>query len=423
MRDNPSKWRQEALRIVRESRAWAQANKPSPHCTNSEGERWAMGLKLAQSPDQIYTGIFPEPLFHATTSLKSIEASGVLRSRGELRRLSQQGNQKKREGLGGGPENTISLTPLQDGAMLIAAAYAAINEAYVNAWGVYEWFKEHWFPWAKQFGILPANIKQALRSTSESHRKMAWDMDQRKHVWVRRKGYGKNRDKWAEFNPGEMIREFTKMFATFGLGHTRNGRGPRQMDVPWIMGHNNERMDPDDIGYVRVYLNADFLAVPHDRGKFALISNVMPFLGQEDQMVYSQPGHLLGWGGGCLADHDEKWEAGEFLGSTPKSKAYIVSQRQKESQDRGWRSKKTFQFVAEGAIATAEGNKSEKNEFRVCPEDLVISEFIPLNEVSSWEDVLFPHMTPSDPSPPEWYAEIEEAEQELAEALAELGKL
>jgi len=395
MRENPSSWKKKVLTQVRLNRAWARENHPGPVSDPGVGGAWARGRNGF--------GALHTPLFHATLGLSGVAAEGLL-SQDEVR------SRGKARGLGGGQEHTVSFTPWEEGAILIAAAHMALNSMNKNgkeAWETYLWFRDFWFPWAGVLGIPLKRLREAIENTSRSHREVDYFT-------------GELKANGRRFQPAAVIYDVLNMYGLFSVGLRRTPRHQQAFSIPAIMSYKHDFIPEGDIGWVKAFVNVDFLAAGKPvQGDYPLVSNLLPAMGLEDvalpDMKVSQPYRLLE----CRGESVSTWDADKktFGPRRKKTPAEKRRERQQATRARGYR--KTLQFVAEGAIAAGSGNESEKDEIRVCPEDVTVVEVIPLHSVAHWTRILEPEDCPE----PTDLTPLRDSEEELKAALLSEGKL
>jgi hypothetical protein len=189
---------------VQALRAAAAAADPGPVSTPEAGRRWAR------------LGVLPRPVYHATRFGPQVLATG-LRSRFQLAVGAKETARPRPVGLGGGPDEYVSVTPSRVLALRLAAALQAINEAFKDPEGVSAWFREHWLPWVY-----------------------------RSRVW-REKHYSGDR-------PGpEFVRRVLNDASQVVFGKPW---APPQVHVPWIMG-GQYPVPASSISVVTAYVQAD----------------------------------------------------------------------------------------------------------------------------------------------------------------------
>jgi len=215
---------------VQDSRQRAEATHPGAVAARSEhAERWAAG------------GALPGPLYHATAAGSSILRTG-LKSR----------EQSRSEVLGGGPEDTVSFTESPEGAKIIAAALAALNEAHADP-KVVAWFDKHWMPKATNYQ------RENVRRFDANH-------------------------------PEEYARQVRERINAVASSHGVQPEAENRFRVPWIISGLAKPIDPDEIGVVRAHANVDALVDP-ERGE--VVAGVGKGL-HHDSLKYAHPSRVSG---------------------------------------------------------------------------------------------------------------------------------
>jgi hypothetical protein len=200
-------------------RARAAKTDPGPVSSPAAGRAWAAGSAV------------PHSVYHATTSGLAILQTG-LRAREDLRAAARQA---RVEVLGGGPENVISTTEDLEAGRHIAAAMAAMNEAYTHPREVAVWFDRYWLP-LLAFGESEAYARKQIAQED-----------------ARPESTGTSRVK---------VRINTLSYF-YGLPH---GHHNPMIKIPIILSVP-ARVDPSAVGLVTAYANVD--AVIGDKGILA----------------------------------------------------------------------------------------------------------------------------------------------------------
>ena len=296
---------------ARRRRQDAMDTDPGPVSSQQAGRRWAADSALEA------------PLYHATPYGDLILKTG-LKARGAMK--------QRRQVLGGGPDDVVSMSPDLVAVRRLAAALQAINESHRDAGKVFRWFERHWLPWLRD-----RDMESGTRSAYVSLMRTVAD-----------KG----------MTPG-MVKLAINDCSYF-VGH--NGRPPQPwMVIPGIF-KVPPRVAPSSVGVVMAMANVD--AVFH-----ADVRTIgSPVAGLARKIHRS--------GGGSGYDRCSSVRAG---GDRSRFWASIVPDTTP--------SVGPFPWTKHAALARISNNPAEANEIRVCGEDLTVVGFEP---VLDWRKILMP---------------------------------
>ena len=272
------------------------------------------------------------PLWHATRAGPLIMAEG-LRSRKTLMAMAQAAKQQRAhrriETLGGGPDNVVSVSPNRKATLRIAAALAALNEAWDRPAEVYAWFDRHWFDW------IDKNVHEIPDYTPRQVRSM---------VRVRLGGWRRHD---LSHDPEHLRTNLNDAAHFFGMVKGL----PLAFRVPWIM-RLPQRVPPEWIGTVETR---------------ACVDQVHLTSGSYDTR-------------GRISD-DHGWDLQSFAVRCPTERG-----GGRENYMSGY-SKPMVRFMLKAAVATDTGNRFEADELRLCESDLTVVAFEPMLD---WRRVLKP---------------------------------